>query len=58
MKYDLDDPNDVRRMLREVEAEGVRLMNEVEAEHLRKIFSARIETDDDYKNLAELTDIE
>ena len=56
MEYDLDEPTDVIRMLREIEAEGVRLMNEAEAEHLRTIFATKIETDDDYARLAELTD--
>ena len=56
--YDLDDPADVRRMLLEVEAEGVRLMNEAEAEHLQRIWKHPVKTDDDYRHLAELTDEE
>lgn len=57
-EYNLKDPDEIRKMLREIEAEGVRLMNEAEAEHLQKILEHPIQTDEDYKNLAELTDME
>ena len=54
----MESKEEIRRRTLEIEAEGVRLMNEAEAEHLAKIFSAPIETDEDYEYLAELTDPE
>lgn len=38
------------------EDNGERLMNEAEAEHLRTIMDAPLETDEDYERLGKLTD--
>ena len=54
----MESKEEIRRRILEIEAEGVRLMNEAEAEHLTKIFSAPIETDEDFAYLAELVDME